>query len=77
MTLDPDAEQIVRERMAARGISFKQAVNDAIRGSAPSTAAEFRTPTFDLGITVDLTKANRILAEIDDVAVASTLAAGR
>lgn len=78
VTLDPDAEQIVRERMAARGVGFKQALNDSIRdGADPNAATDFRTPTFDLGVTADLTKANRLAAEIDDAALAVKLAAGR
>lgn len=38
VTLDPDAEQIVRERMAAKGVSFKRALNDAIRAGVHTPA---------------------------------------
>jgi hypothetical protein len=31
VTLDPDTEQIVRRRMRERGMTFKEALNDAIR----------------------------------------------
>lgn len=33
VTLDPDTEALVRRRMTERGATFKQAVNDAIRGA--------------------------------------------
>ena len=36
VTLDPDVEQIVRRRMAERGVSFKEALNDAIRSGVRS-----------------------------------------
>jgi hypothetical protein len=31
VTLDPDAERLLRNAMRERGISFKQALNDAVR----------------------------------------------
>lgn len=34
VTLDPDTEALVRRVMAERGISFKRALNDAIRTAA-------------------------------------------
>ncbi len=66
VTLDPDVEQLLRERMAARGISFKKALNDAIRESVGPTDYAFRTAAFDLGVTVDLTKANEIAADLEN-----------
>ncbi|MCB0888629.1 MAG: hypothetical protein KDB38_04425 [Nocardioidaceae bacterium] len=67
VTLDSDVEQIIRERMAAFGVSFKEALNDSVRGGASERATYvFRTPTFDLGVPkVDLTKANALAAELD------------
>ncbi len=49
VTLDPDTEQIVRRRMRERGMSFKEALNDAIRSGARGTGTEFRTQTASLG----------------------------
>ena len=68
MTLDPDTEHLVRRRMKEKGISFKRALNDAIRDGAVATGREpFESPTFDLGIpSVDLTKALRIAGELED-----------
>jgi hypothetical protein len=39
VTLDADTEALVRRLMAERGVSFKRALNDAIRSAAPETAA--------------------------------------
>ncbi len=77
LTLDPDAEALVRRLMRQRKISFKQAVNDAIRaGVAPSLdRPPFRTPTFDLGpARVDLDRALHVAAELEDEAIGQKLA---
>ena len=52
VTLDPDIERIVRGLMRERGVSFKQALNDAIRaGLAPkrSGGRRFTQKTYSLG----------------------------
>jgi hypothetical protein len=53
VTLDPDTERMVRDLMRERGISFKHALNDAIRaGLAPakrSGAHRFTQKTYSLG----------------------------
>lgn len=78
VTLDSDVEQILRERMAAKGVSFKQALNDAIRYSERSAVDyAFSTPTFDLGIDVDVTKANQMAGELVDAEAISKVRAGR
>ncbi|MGH9172466.1 MAG: antitoxin [Acidimicrobiales bacterium] len=68
VTLDPDTEQLVRRRMRERGLSFKDAVNGAIRaGLAPLPAAPFRTPTADLGIpVVNLDRALLLAGDLED-----------
>jgi hypothetical protein len=72
VTLDPDTEQIVRARMEADGVSFKQALNDAIRrgaGDGPRRSP-FVQRTFDMGAElVDLTHASRVAAELEDDAI--------
>lgn len=78
VTLDPDTEQVVRQRMAAEGISFKRALNDAIRDGAHDRPRVdvFHTPTFDLGLpAVDLTHANRVAADLEDEAILGRLGA--
>ena len=80
VTLDPDTEQIVRERMEAEGISFKKALNDAIRRGAGDRARStpFRTRTHDMGEPlVDLTHANRIAADLEDEAILERMRADR
>ncbi len=81
VTLDPDVEDLLRRTMRERGITFRQAVNDAIRHSArqaPSMAsAETDFPTFDMGEPlVDLTHALRIAGELEDLERARDLAEG-
>lgn len=68
ITLDPDAAALVQRAMRERGVSFKQAVNDAIRsGARERRPAPFRTATADLGVpTVDLDRALRFAGELED-----------
>jgi hypothetical protein len=69
VTLDPDTEQIIRRRMRERGVSFKDAINDAIReGVAAATEQRpFRTATASLGTpTVSLDRALRLAGELED-----------
>jgi hypothetical protein len=53
VTLDPDTERIIRNIMRERGVSFKHALNDAIRaGLAPpkrNGTRRFRQKTYSLG----------------------------
>jgi hypothetical protein len=74
VTLDPDVEHLLRRRMSEKKVSFKRALNDAIRESAAARpVVHVETPTFDLGVpAIDLTKAMRISAELED----ETLIAG-
>lgn len=69
VTLDSDVEILVKTLMRERGISFKEAVNLAIRaGLAPrSDGAAFATRTFDLGKPrVPLEKALQLAGELED-----------
>jgi hypothetical protein len=67
VTLDADAEALIRKAMRERGISFKEAVNQAIvAGCAPPGRRAFRTRTHDMGTPlVDLTKANEVFGELE------------
>ena len=69
VTLDDDTLALVHRRMRAGGVSFKTALNDAIRDGAqgrPSPAA-FTTRTADLGLpAVNLDRALQIAAELED-----------
>lgn len=79
VTLDPDAEQIVRGRMAAKGLSFKQALNDAIReGAAGRADYVFTQQVHDLGAPrLDLTKANQLAGELEDDELVARMRGGR
>lgn len=71
VTLDPDVEALVRQAMRERGLSFKQALNQAIRAGVANTAGAraepFRQRSFGLGrARVDLTKALSLAGELDD-----------
>lgn len=79
VTLDPDVAELIRRAMRERGMSFKQAVNDAIRagvvGGAHAEARPF--PTHDLGEpVVDVTAALRLAGELEDRSLAANLARG-
>jgi hypothetical protein len=78
VTLDSDVEQLVRERMEAKGVSFKVALNDAIREGASQLRSEVvHTPTAELGIRVDIEHANRIAADLEDLEIGNHLQSGR
>lgn len=69
VTLDDDTLAVVRRRMRDHGVSFKVALNDAIRDGAhgrPAPAA-FQTRTADLGVpTINLDRALQIAADLED-----------
>lgn len=77
VTLDEDVAALVRRRMADRGVTFKQAVNDAIRnGLVPPTPAEpYRVRPTAMGAPlVPLTKALQLAGEFEDEAIIAKLA---
>ena len=52
VTLDPEIEKLIRETMRQRGVSFKRALNDAIRaGLAPKRPVmrRFTQKAYSLG----------------------------
>lgn len=74
VTLDPDAEAVVKRLMRDRGLSFKEAVNSAILAGAGGPAEPFRTKTFDMGAPlVDLTKAHQLAGEMEDAEIVRRL----
>ena len=79
VTLDPDTDAAVRGLMRERGLTFKQALNEAIRaGVNPVKRRPFRTRTFNMGTPlVDLDKALRLAAELEDDELTRKLAAGK
>jgi hypothetical protein len=67
VTLDPDTAALVQGRMREHGITFKQALNDAVRAGAGAPREPFRTATAELGIpTVNLDRALQLAGELED-----------
>lgn len=79
MTLDPDTRLLVERAMRERGLSFKEAVNEAIRAGlgAREPTASYTTPRRLGPARIDLTHALRVAAELEDDALARRLAEGR
>lgn len=67
VTLDDDTAQLIRRAMRERGVSFKVALNDAIRAGARRDRSAFRTQTASLGqSTVNLDRALQVAADLED-----------
>jgi len=69
VTLDEDTDALLKRRMHERGLSFKEALNEAIRAGlgAEGSRRPFRTPTADLGLpAVNLERALLLAAELED-----------
>jgi hypothetical protein len=80
VTLDPDTRVLVERAMRERGLSFKEAINEGIRAGfgAPRSASRRYTTPRSLGpARVDLIKALRLAAELEDDALVRRLAEGR
>jgi hypothetical protein len=77
VTLDPDTEQIVRHRMRERGMTLKEALNDAIRSGVRQPAQEFRTQTASMGRSaVNLDRALQIVADLEGDELVRKMRAG-
>ena len=78
VTLDDDVVAALRRVERERGVSFKEALNSAVRaglaGRDPA-ATPFTVQTFTAEIQpgVDLTRANRLLADLEDAELARKL----
>lgn len=80
ITLETDTRLLVERAMRERGLSFKEAVNEAIRaglGAGASTPRTYTTPRKLGPAQVDLTKALRLAGELEDDALSRRLAEGR
>lgn len=80
VTLDPDTRALVERAMRERGLSFKDAVNDAIRdglSARESSPRSYTTPRTLGPARVDLTKALRLADELEDDALGRRLVEGR
>ncbi len=80
VTLDADTRALIERSQRERGLSFKEAVNEAIRAglTAPVQGSPVYTTPRRLGpARVDLTKALQVAADLEDDAVARRLAERR
>ena len=81
VTLDPDSEALIKRLMRERRLSFKEAVNEAIRRglatAAAGSAQPFQTPTFRMGWRDDLQldRALALVGELEDEELARRIAA--
>ncbi len=80
ITLDSDTDALIKRAMRERGVTFKQAVNDAIRAGLTDggAAEEYTFPTYDMGEPkVDLTKALQLAGELEDLEIIRKLQQGK
>ena len=70
VTLDQDVVAYLKAYMRDKGLSFKEALNNAVRNGlskSPKTKRPFHQKTFDMGVpTVPLRKALRLASELED-----------
>lgn len=80
VTLDPDTEALLKRAMRERGLSFKEAVNDAIRAGLAlrrsAASVEFETHSMGEPL-VDITKALQLAGELESQEIARKLAQGK
>jgi hypothetical protein len=74
VTLDPDVEAKLRAAMRERGVSFKAALNDAVRSGLPAGTQRrkrFRVRSRPMGVLpgVNLDKALRLAGEMEDAEI--------
>ena len=78
VTLDPDVERCLRRIMRERGLSFKEALNQAIRAgivAKPARPRAYRLRTFRMGFRPEarLDKAHALAAALEDEEIARKL----
>lgn len=80
VTLDPDARALLEQVMRDRRVSFKRALNDAVRSGLDRGRPrhQFRSATFPMGVPkVSLTGAHALAAALEDEEIARELGSGR
>ena len=82
VTLDPDVQALLKKAMRKRDVSFKQALNDAVRGGLRDKPAErmperWDFPTYDLGpLLIPEQNMNRLAADLEDEELIAKLRRG-
>jgi hypothetical protein len=79
VTLDPDVEAKLKETMRERGVSFKSALNDAVRAGldVSSVSRPFKVQTAPLGVRIDIDNALTIAGEMEDEEILRKIEEGK
>jgi hypothetical protein len=81
VTLDPDVAALVAKDMRTRGVSFKRAINDAVRAGLTASehgARRYAVAARSMGRpAVPLTKALQLAAELEDEEIVRKLSLGK
>ena len=82
VTLDPDVEAKLKATMRERGVSFKAALNDAVRSglnSDPRPGRRFKVVSSPMGVRpgINLDKALRLAGELEDEEIIRKLELGK
>jgi hypothetical protein len=80
VTLDPDVEAKLKELMRERDISFKAALNDAVRAGLDASvpvSRPFKAKTAPLGVRINIVKANQIAGEWEDEEILRKMEEGK
>lgn len=82
VTLEPEVEQLVRERMRERGAGFKETINDLLRRGLRADSplpVPYEMPVFDAEIRpgIDLDKAMALAAAMEDDEILRKLSQGK
>ena len=80
VTLDPDVEAKLKETMRERGVSFKTALNEAVRAGLDAStpvSRPFKAKTAPLGVRINIVKANQIAGEWEDEEILRKMEEGK
>jgi hypothetical protein len=80
VTLDPDVEAKLKATMRERGVSFKAALNDAVRAGLDSSSPArrpFKVRTAPLGVRINIDKALTIAGEMEDEEIIRKIEEGK
>jgi hypothetical protein len=80
VTLDPDVEAKLKATMRERGVSFKAALNDAVRAGLDArsqVARPFKARTARLGVRINIDKALTIAGEMEDEEIIRKIEEGK
>ncbi|EHR62126.1 hypothetical protein [Saccharomonospora cyanea] len=78
VTQAPEVEAAIRHMMEERGLSFKEALNSAVRAGLNPGRPDFHTPTRSVGEpTVPLDRALALAGELGNAVIRRELSTGR